>query len=114
MSKRHLYDLRRDLPSRLKCALVILLEDGEAIKQTSYWAGSSGRKVNLSTIVALYDRYLIKIVTESRHRKRQTARLTDVGDYAAKEIQREIAEQERIEDGRISEEAQRLIVEAIG
>lgn len=78
---------RRDtLSDSLKRALVIILEDGQIIKQAGLWRGSSGRAVPLQTVLALFDRYLIKIVVESRHRRRHAAKLTDVGEYAAEQI----------------------------
>ena len=68
----------------------------------------------ISTIEALYDRYLIKIVVESRHRRRHTAMLTDIGEYAAKEIQREFLSAPPKTPHGISEDAARFIVEVVG
>jgi hypothetical protein len=105
---------RTDLTIATKRALVILLEDGGAMKQAHYWSGSSGRKIFLQTLISLYDRYLVKIVTESRHRNRQMATLTDVGEYAAKEIQRELAWPAlRETPSGISDEAAEFIAEAV-
>lgn len=104
-----------DLTATFKRALMILLEDKSAAKQGHYWEGPSARKIFMPTIVALFDRYLIKIVVESRHRKRQTAMLTDIGRYAALQIQREFAMPEEGEPRHliISESSARFIAEIV-
>lgn len=79
------------LTASVKRAMVIMLEDKSVTKQAHYWEGPSGRKIFLQTIIALYDRYLVKLIVESRHRRLQKAFLTDVGSYAAQQIQREFA-----------------------
>jgi hypothetical protein len=81
---------RHDLSFALKRAMVTLLEDGSLMKNGSRWKGSSLRTVTTQSVTALYDRYLIKIVVESRYRRRHCAILTDIGQYAAREIQREL------------------------
>lgn len=77
---------RTDLTDSIKRALVIILEDGEVTKVTHGWRGSSGRSIFTRTVFALYERYLVKIVVENHHRRRQMAKLTDVGEYAARMI----------------------------
>lgn len=116
MTRRERYARREDLTPPAKRALIVLLEDGSVTKQANYWSGPSGRKIRTETILAIYDRYLIKIVTESRHRKLQTAKLTDVGEYAAQAIQREVAyaDGEKLKPKPLTEDAQRFIVEVVG
>lgn len=106
---------RGDLSSPIKRALIVLLEDGLILRNAGYWIGSSRRKVLVQTIEAMYDRYLIKIVVESRYRRRHTASLTDVGEYAAREIKRQIAEVPApLAPHGISETAARFITEVVG
>ena len=95
--------------------MIILLEDGGIIRDTDYWRGKSGRKVYFSTIESLYDRYLVKIIVESRHRRRHTVILTEVGQYCAKEIQREFANAESsFLPHKISEQTALFITEVVG
>ena len=105
---------RSDLSTASKRALVILLEDEMVVRATNFWSGKSKRNIYISTIEALYDRYLIKIVVESRHRRRHTAMLTDIGEYAAKEIQREFLSAPPKTPHGLSEQAARFIVEVVG
>lgn len=100
-------NIRSDLTPSLKRALTILLEEGSAIRDHDYWRTPSGRKLYIVTIEALYDRYLVKIVVESRHRRRHTAMLTDVGEYAAEGILNER------DPKHISEEAALFIAEVV-
>lgn len=93
----HPRQCRSDLTPTLKRALVILLQDGHLDRQhnrnehtNNYWISRCARKCALVTILSLYDRYLVKIVVESRHRRRQRATLTDVGVFAAREIERQM------------------------
>lgn len=108
---------RLDLTPVQKSALVILLNHGSLIREGHHWASASGARVPLPTILALYERYLVKIVVESKYRKRQAAKLTDVGEYAAAEIERQLLHPADRE-GRpgkptagLSEKAARFIVE---
>ena len=105
---------RSDLSNPQRRGLIVLLEDESILRNAGYWIGSSRRKVGIQTVEALYDRYLIKIVVESRHRRKHIAMLTDVGEYAAREIQRQIAEVPApLAPNGISETAARFIVEIV-
>ena len=99
---------RSDLTVSLKRALVVLLEDGEVIRWPRCWIGQSKRRIFEVTMLALYDRYLVKIVVESRHRRRHTAVLTDIGWYAARDIQRES------KNAAVTEESALFIAEVVG
>ena len=104
------------LGDSMKRALVILLEDGSLNAEQHRWRSPKCRAVINQTLYSLYDRYLVKIVVESRHRKRHTALLTDIGRHAATNIQREEIEQRIAANspsnaGRISEASARFIVE---
>lgn len=114
LSRDRQHEKRQDLSAASKRALVILLEDGLIIRETNFWNGKSRRNIYISTIEALYDRYLIKIVIEGRHRRRHTAMLTDIGEYAAKEIQRELAPVPPNAPHGIPEDAVWFISEVVG
>ena len=104
-----------DLSTACKQALVILLEGGGAIRETNCWRGLRGEQIHLLTVESLYERYLVAIVVESRHRKRHTVRLTYVGELAASEIQRRFTYGHAPPNGHhaISEKAARFIVEVV-
>lgn len=108
--------VRGDLSMPAKRALVMLLEDGFALRDTNYWRSPTDRRIYIRTIETLYDRYLVKIVVESRHKRRHTVKLTEVGEYAARDIQREFLlappDEPKSPHG-ISEKTARFIVEAI-
>lgn len=104
------------LPATLKNALVVTLDDRSLQKLGSYWTGSSGRRFATATIEALFDRCLMCIGVESRHRNRYTAKLTDAGQHAARAIRDEIASAVAAETGRprpISEEVSKFIAQAV-
>lgn len=105
---------RGELTPACKRALVVMLEDN-LIRINSGWKGESGKLVRQETIEALYDRYLVKIVIDSRHRKRHTAKLTEVGEFAAREIERQFLMVSRsAPPHKISEQAARFIAEVVG
>ena len=79
-----------DLTPACKRALVILLSN-PLFRHRSGWRDNDENLVRQETIEALYERYLVKIVVESRHRRRHTAKLTEVGEYAAREIGRQFS-----------------------
>jgi hypothetical protein len=88
------------------------MEDGSLILDAHYWRGISGRKCIKATIESLYDRYLVKIIVESRHRRRHTVKLTEVGELTAREIERQFsAPQPPGSHHKISERASRFIAE---
>src|SRR6185437_1275413 len=78
------------LSAAIKRALMIILADGEVIENAGYWAGSSAQKIQQRTIETAYDRFLVHMVVESRHRKRHMARLTDIGERVARDLHREL------------------------
>lgn len=86
--------VRAPLGFAMKRALVILLEDELLIAEEHRWRSPKDRTVINQTFYSLYDRYLVKVVVDSRHRKRHTASLTDVGYHAACSIQRELVDRE--------------------
>ena len=103
------------LSPQLKRCLVIILDDASMVREAHYWRGVSGRKCTQATIESLYDRYLIKIIVESRHRRRHTAKLTEVGELAAREIERQFSIAiPAASPHRISEQAARFITEVVG
>jgi len=107
-------EVRKSLGLAMKKALVVLLEDGSLQAEEHRWRSPRDRTVINQTLYSLYDRYLVKVVVDSRHRKRHTAMLTDVGYHAASNIQRELVERDVHGENnrpRVSEAAARFIVE---
>lgn len=115
MRDREVEYLTADLTTPLKRALIIMLEDREVRRDTTFFIGRSGRKMFVQTIVALGERYLAKIIVEGRvgSRPRQSAALTDAGFYAARGVQNEFekAAAQRGEPRKISESTARFIAE---
>jgi hypothetical protein len=72
----------------MRAGLVLLLEDGALVRETALWRGGSGRAVSFGTIAALCERNLLKIIVESRHKRRHTALLTEIGFHVARDIAR--------------------------
>lgn len=79
----------------MKTALISLKRAG-ADALATFWRTPAGERIENKTIYALYDRYLVKMVLDSRHRKRTTALLTDLGEHAARGV--EIGEADKFED----------------
>ena len=95
---------------------MILLEGGGAIREAGCWRGLRGERIHILTIESLYERCLVKIVVESRHRRRHTAMLTDVGELAAREIKRqfEVGYSRANAPHGVSEKVARFISEVVG
>lgn len=83
--------LRKGLNSTMKRALLTIYRDQSVARETGFWRGRSGAGIYFSTISGLFDRLLVKIVVESRHRRRHTAVLTEIGLRVARDIDRELA-----------------------
>jgi hypothetical protein len=98
-SKRQRQKLGRkaqtDLTSGMKAALLALRRAG-ALAAATCWHTPTGERIENQTIYALYDRYLVKMVLDSRHRRRTSALLTEIGEHAARGI--EIANADAFED----------------
>lgn len=75
------------LKNTFRRALVIL-HGGNLVREHDFWRRHDGMAVNIKTIEALYDRALVKIVVESRHRKIHTAKLTEIGACVARDLVR--------------------------
>lgn len=104
--------VRSALGMAMKKALVIILEDGSLLSEEHRWRSPKDRTVINQTFYSLFDRYLVKVVVDSRHRRRHTAFLTDVGHHAASNILREFIDHDfRAQRGELllSEEASRFI-----
>jgi hypothetical protein len=89
LNRRDSRSARELLTRPIKSALEILLADGSLIRKGHFWYGSSGGRVAYQTIEAMYSRALCKIVTESRHRRKQMAELTEIGLRVARDLKRE-------------------------
>lgn len=105
------------LSPSIKRALLLLLEDGELYAGGGKWLGTRGRSVRFDVVEAMYARLLIKIVVQSRHRRRQTAKLTEIGLHVARDLRRELSDLADYGAPRalptISESAQHLIAEIV-
>lgn len=69
-------------------ALIDILYCTSMIKAGPRW---SAKNISIAghTIRALWIRGLVMIVTESRHRTRQNAELTEIGEHVAKNLKRQ-------------------------
>jgi hypothetical protein len=98
-SKRQRQKLDRaaqtDLTPSMKAALLALRRAG-ALAAATYWHTPTGERIENQTMYALYDRYLVKMVLDSRHRRRTSALLTEIGEHAARGI--EMANADAFED----------------
>jgi hypothetical protein len=103
------------LTDAMKLALMILLDDGRLVlgAYPKCWAGASGRQVRLQSATALYDRGLVRLIVESRHRKTHILRLTPLGEYAAEGVKLKWTNNNthRSAPHGVSEKAARFIVE---
>jgi hypothetical protein len=103
------------LTDSMKLALMILLEDGRAVLSAypKCWLGVSGRRVAIQSAMALYDRALVRIIVESRHRKMHIIRLTELGEFAAEGVKLKWTNNNtyRSSPHGVSEKAARFIVE---
>lgn len=85
---------------------------GRAESEASKWVvRPSGATFQQKSIEAAYDRFLIRVVTESghRHRPKQWAELTEIGEFAAEGLRaRRVSEQQPV-----SEAASLMITEAL-
>jgi hypothetical protein len=82
---------RRDarLTEPVKRLLAHIREDGEVIERAGSWRSKwNGIRIHQNTIDAAYDRCLIFIVAESRHRRRHMAKLTEIGIHVASNLYR--------------------------
>lgn len=108
-------EVRSPLGHAMKRALIIILEDERLISEPHRWRSPNDRVVINQTFFSLYDRFLVKVVVDSRHRKRHTALLTDVGYHAACNLQREMIDREFYKSANaslgISEASARFITE---
>jgi len=77
------HDHRQSLTPAMRRALRVLHIDGEAVRQTKFWYTERERLIGTETIIALFDRYLVKVVVENHHRRRQIAALTEIGEMVA-------------------------------
>ena len=106
---------RGQLEPAMKRALIIIKAEQPVIHGRGFWRGTSGNPISQRTIEALFTRYLIKIVTESRHRKRHTTTLTDVGLRVARDLEREMRSNEKIDSPfGVTEEASLFIAAVVG
>lgn len=77
---------RKALPvsDGLRDALRVFARDGSAKFTIKGFLSAGGTLLKHKTVFALYDRYLVTIIVESRYRTRHVAKLTELGEYAAR------------------------------
>lgn len=111
-----LQDREAKLSPAMREGLKVLLRNVEVTKEARSWRGTDGGTVEIPTICALFDRYLIEIAHDGRRKPMvTTAKLTEIGIYVAETIMRDEASgfvRNRLHP--ISEEARRFIVEVVG
>lgn len=77
------------LTDPIKRLLAFLREDGEVIERAGGWRSKwTGLSIHQGTVDAAYDRCLIFIVADAQHRKRHTAKLTEIGAHVASDLYR--------------------------
>lgn len=97
-----------DMSVTMRQLLSELYAHGEAYYAATKWVvKASGVGFQQKTIDAAYDRALIKVVCESRHRTRQTIELTEIGKFAAAGLLHTASNQP------VSEAASLMITEAL-
>lgn len=73
-----------DLSNPLKRLLSELHFHGYAVHHATKWIiPNTGAGFQQCTIDAAYDRYLVKIIYDSRHKRHQSVELTEMGQLAA-------------------------------
>jgi hypothetical protein len=87
MSGGPTYDKTKLSPA-MEEALIDILYCTAMIKSGSNWQAKN-ISIPGNTIRALWIRGLVMIVTESRHRTRQNAELTQIGEHVAKNLKRQ-------------------------
>ena len=102
----------------MKKNLMLLLDGGKAIQECGWWKLKDGNKILTQSVLSLYDRCLVKIVVETKFRRRHSAELTVIGYHVA----RDLKTQESLRQGGvaisaphgISEKASLFIAEVVG
>jgi len=89
MSRKVSRHTREPITHPVKIALDIMLAGGPLTRKGHFWYGAGGDRVAYQTIEAMFTRALCKIVTESRHRRKQIAELTEIGLRCARDLKRE-------------------------
>ena len=74
---------RSILSQSMKAACAAIMKEGRAARRNGTFKTSRGTTIQMQTAVALCERFLGKIVVESRHRKCQFLELTEVGRMVA-------------------------------
>lgn len=67
----------------MKAACAAIMKEGRAAREAGKFKTARGTTIKLQTAVALCERFLGKLVVESRHRKFQFLELTEVGRMVA-------------------------------
>ncbi len=106
-----------DLTVNMKNNLMLLLDGGKAIQERGWWILKNENKILTQSILSLYDRCLVKIVVETKFRRRHSAELTQIGYHVARDLKtqeslRQVGVSMSAPHG-ISEEAARFIVEVV-
>ncbi len=103
--------------SGMQRAVVKINDLGPFEFQNGQFCNGDNDRINMRTVVALWSRYLITIVAESRHRTRQTIQLTDIGKHVVRSLQREkiesLAPKGRTKPGTITEAVSLLTAELV-
>lgn len=93
--------------------LMLIHERGPFMFQNGAWYNPDQKRILNQSITALFNLYLIMVVTEGKHRCRHTVELTEIGELVADNLI------QRREQGRnsptlhLSEKAQRFITQVV-
>lgn len=105
-----------DLTAPIKRLLAVILGGQGVIALAGNWQSADGKlRFHRGTVEAAYERRLIAVTVESRHRTRHAAKLTEIGRHVASDLHREgINRNMRFgEKPVVSPAAQRLITELV-
>jgi len=104
------------LSASMERVILKIFERGPFEYKNGSFKNETGESIYLQSIVALCERFLVSIVSESRHRSRQTACLTRIGEHVAKSIKHQRNEEVMVwgrPKNKISEDASLLASEII-
>lgn len=93
------------LRGTLHKVVIRLHEEGPFNREGKIWKNAGGDTIFQQSVEALYERLLVTIVVESRHRKRHTVMLTDIGRAVARDLIRTRDERQSFEKPPVSEES---------
>ena len=100
--------------SSLARQVIKIHERGPFIYRNGTWYNHEKEHLYMRSILALFNRHLVKVVCDSKHRTRHTVLLTDIGEHVARNLLAERAKEKPKSTLSISEKSQLFIAEITG